>query len=246
VQGLPELGQVEQLCEACLVGKHKYAPFPSQASRCASKSLELIHGDLCGAIKPPTPSGNQYFLLLVDDFSCYMWVSLMASKDCATTTIKRIQAAAERKSGNKLRALRTDRGGEFTALQFQEYCAELGVRRELTTPYSPQQNGVFERRNQTMMVMAKCMLKEKRLPGIFWGEAVKCDVYILNRTITKGTDGKIPYELWTCYVPAVQHLRTFGWIAHVKVTKPNLKKLDDRSKKMIFIGYEPGSATYRC
>jgi hypothetical protein len=71
-------------------------------------------------------------------------------------------------------------------------------------------------------------------------------VYILNRTITKGTDGKTPYELWIGSVPVVQHLRTFGWIARVKVTKPNLKKLDDRSKKMIFVGYEPRSTTYRC
>jgi hypothetical protein len=71
-------------------------------------------------------------------------------------------------------------------------------------------------------------------------------MYILNRTITKGTDGKTPYELWRGSTPAVHHLRTFGCIAHVKVTKPNLKKLDDKSKKMIFVGYEPGSAAYRC
>jgi hypothetical protein len=90
VRGLPKLEQLEKLCEACLVGKHKRTPFSSQASRCASKSLELLHGDRCGAIKPPTPSGNQYFLLLVDDFSRYMWVSLMASKDCAIAAIKRI------------------------------------------------------------------------------------------------------------------------------------------------------------
>jgi hypothetical protein len=94
VRGLPELEHLEQLCEACLAGKHKRAPFLNQASRHASKSLELLHGDLCGAIKPLTPSGNQYFLLLVDDFNRYMWVSLMASKDCAAAAIKRIQPAA--------------------------------------------------------------------------------------------------------------------------------------------------------
>jgi hypothetical protein len=71
-------------------------------------------------------------------------------------------------------------------------------------------------------------------------------VYILNRTITKGIDGKTPYELWTGSTPVVHHLRTFGCIAHVNVTKSNLKKLDDRSKKMTFVGYEPGSVAYRC
>jgi transposase InsO family protein len=98
-----------------------------------------------------------------------MSVSLIASKDQAVSEIKRIQAAAEKKSGNLLCGLRTDRGGEFTVSQFREYCAELGIRRELTAPYTPQQNGVVERRNQTVMVAARCMMKAKKLPSMFWG-----------------------------------------------------------------------------
>jgi hypothetical protein len=79
-------------------------------------------------MSPPTPRGNRYFLLLVDDYSRYMWVSLISSKDQVAAEIKRTQAAAERKSGNLLCALRTDHGGEFAAAQFREYCEELGVR----------------------------------------------------------------------------------------------------------------------
>jgi hypothetical protein len=96
------------------------------------------------------------------------------------------------------------------------------------------------------MVAARCMMKAKRLPGMFWGEAVNCVVYILNRAISKLTGSKTPYELWTGSKPHVKHLRTFGCVAHVKVTKPNLKKLDDRSRGMSFVGYEPRSAAYRC
>jgi transposase InsO family protein len=125
---------VEQLCESCLAGKQWRTSFPHQATRRASKSLELLHGDLCGPVSPPTPRGNKYFLLLVDDYSRYLWVSLISSKDQAATEIRIIQSAAERKSDNILCALRTDRGGEFIASQFREYCAELGIRRELTTP----------------------------------------------------------------------------------------------------------------
>jgi hypothetical protein len=181
----------------------------------------------------------------VDDFSRYMWVSLLSSKDQAALAIKRVQAATERKSGNVLCALRTDRGGEFIATQFHEYCAEIG-RRELTTPYTPQQNGVIERRNQSVLVAARCMMKAKKMPGLFLGEVVNCVVYLLNRTTSKGTGGKTPYELWTGAKPSVNHLRTFGCIAHVKVTRPNLKKLEDRSKVMVFVGYEPGSIAYKC
>jgi transposase InsO family protein len=98
-----------------------------------------------------------------------MWVSLLQSKDQASQTIQRIQAVCERKYGNHLGALRTDRGCEFTAGQFSDYCAELGVTCELTAPYSPQQNGVVERRNQSVMGAARCMLKAKKLLGIFYG-----------------------------------------------------------------------------
>ncbi|WVZ50903.1 hypothetical protein U9M48_002109, partial [Paspalum notatum var. saurae] len=89
------------------------------------------------------------------------------------------------------------------------------------------------------------MLKAKNLPGMFWGKAVNCAVHLLNRSTSKSTGGKTPYELWTGNTPAVHHLRTFGCVAHVKVTTPNLKKMDDRSRPMIFVGYEPGSAAYR-
>jgi hypothetical protein len=113
VRGLPVLDQVEQLCESYLVDKQRRTPFPHQATRRATRSLGLLHGDLCGPISSPTPRGNKFFLLLVDDYSRYMWVSLIASKDQAASEIKRIQAAAEKKSGNLLSGLRTDRGGEF-------------------------------------------------------------------------------------------------------------------------------------
>ncbi|WVZ96386.1 hypothetical protein U9M48_042031 [Paspalum notatum var. saurae] len=138
------LEHVDQLCDACLAGKHRHAPFPQQAQRRATRSLDLIHGDLCGPVTPATPSDNRFFLLLVDDYSRYMWLTLLRSKDEAANAIKHIQAPAERKSGNQLGALRTDRGGEFTAAHFRDYCTELGVHRELTAPYSPQQNGVVE------------------------------------------------------------------------------------------------------
>ena len=90
VRGLPLLNQVEQVFEACLAGKQRRAPFPQKALRRSTEVLQLLHGDLCGPISPATPSGNRYFLLLVDDFSQFMWISLLPSKDATTTAIKRI------------------------------------------------------------------------------------------------------------------------------------------------------------
>jgi hypothetical protein len=127
VHGLPEIGQVGQLCEACQTGKQRHTSFPAKAEYRAELRLELVHGNLCGPISPATPRGNKYFLLLVDDLSRYMWVAAIPSKDREAAAIKDIQARAEGESDLKLKALRTDRGGEFTAIKFVDYCAAEGV-----------------------------------------------------------------------------------------------------------------------
>jgi transposase InsO family protein len=245
VRGLPLLQQVTQVCDGCLLGKQRRAAFPTQSKYRADEHLELVHGDLCGPIEPATPAGNRYFLLLVDDMSRYMWLTLIRSKDEAANAIKHFQAHAEVESGRKLRALRTDRGGEFTSIEFGEYCANLRVGRQLTAPYSPQQNGVVERRNQTIVATARSMMKAKGVPGRFWGEAMSTAVFLLNRSPTKSLDNQTPYEAWYGQRPAVHFLRTFGCVGHVKITKPGLKKLDDRSAPMVLLGYEQGSKAYR-
>ncbi|WVZ79227.1 hypothetical protein U9M48_026831 [Paspalum notatum var. saurae] len=200
---------------------------------------------MCGPIKPATHGGRRYFLLLVDDSSRFMWLRLLTAKDQAAEAIKEIKARAEMETGKKLKVLRTDRGGEFNSEEFARYCAGEGVGRHLTAPYSPQQNGVVERRNQTVVGMARSMLKAKGMPAAFWGEAVSTAVYILNRSPTKSLEDKTPFEAWHERKPDVAHLCTFGCIGHVKVTRPNLAKLEDRSKPMIFLGYKAGSKAYR-
>lgn len=245
VRGLPAIAHVEELCEACLAGKHRRAPFPQVAKYRATAPLELVHGDLCGPISPATPGGNRYFLLLVDDFSRFMWIKLLRTKDEAADAIRRFQASAEVESRHTLRVFRTDRGGEFTATEFMGWCADHGIKRHLTAPYSPQQNGVVERRNQTVVGTARCMLKGATMPARFWGEAVTTAVFLLNRSFARSVEGRTPYEAWHGAKPDVKYLRVFGCKAHAKVTRPDLKKLDDRSKPMVMLGYEPGGKAYR-
>lgn len=245
VEGLPYIDHVEQVCDGCLVGKQRRASFPHKAQFRASETLELVHGDLCGPIQPSTPAGNRYFLLLVDDFSRFMWIALLSSKEKAFTAFKAIKVIAEVEQCKKLKVLRTDRGGEFKSVEFEDFCTENGIKRHMTAPYSPQQNGVVERRNQTVMGMARSMMKTMKVPAEFWGEAVTTAVYILNRSQTKSVEGMTPYEAWYKHKPSVHHLRTFGCLVHVKVTGGQVKKLDDRSIEMVLFGYEKGSKAYR-
>jgi transposase InsO family protein len=131
-------------------------------------------------------------------------------------------------------------------MELGQYCAERGVEHHLTAPYSSQQNGVVERRNQTMVAMARYLLKTKALLGYFWGEAIATTVHILNRSPTWAVFRKMPYEAWHGVPRVVHYMWTIGYIAHVKVTRPGLKKLDDRSRWTVFVSYEVSSKAYRC
>jgi hypothetical protein len=195
-------------------------------------------------VTPATLGGRRYFLLLVDDHSHYMWVLVLGSKGEAADAIRRTQAAAEAECGRKLRVLRTNNGGEFTAAEFTSYCADQGIQRHYSAPYSPQQNDVVERRNQTVVGLARALLKQRGMPAIFWGEAVVTAVYILNRSPTKALEGRTPYEAWHGRKPAVSHLRVFGCLAFAKELG-HVSKLDDRSTPGVFIGYAEGSKAYR-
>jgi transposase InsO family protein len=150
---------VEQFCNVCVLTKQRRLPFPQQSSFRAKERLEVVHGDLCGPVTPATPGGRRYFLLLIDDLSRYMWVVVLGSKGETADAIRRVQAVAKAECGHKLRVLCTDNGGEFTAAEFTSYFADEGVQRYYSTPYSPQQNGVIEQRNQTVVGMARVHLK---------------------------------------------------------------------------------------
>jgi transposase InsO family protein len=167
VHGLPSISHTEQLCHTCVLAKHRRGVFSNQSKYRTDKALELVHGDLCGPVKPVTPGGRRYFLLLVDDVTRYMWVVLLTAKLEASSAIKRIQTAAKKECGHKLRVLRTDNGVEFTAAEFTAYCADEGINRHFSALYTPQQNGVVEPRNQTVVALARVRLKQRRMSAEF-------------------------------------------------------------------------------
>lgn len=245
VQGLPKIAQPDNVCGGCLMSKQTRRPFPSKATYSADKVLQLVHGDLCGPITPATSGGNKYFLLLVDDFSRAMWVYMIRNKNDALDAFKKFCLLVEDGLEKKIRILRTDRGGEFTSKEFEKYCEEARIARHYTAPYSPQQNGVVERRNRTVVEMARSFLKEMKMPAEMWGEAVRHSVYILNRLPTRAVSGKTPYEAWTGKRPNVSHIRVFGCVAHMKIPSVHVTKLDDRSKRVVNLGKETGTKAYR-
>jgi transposase InsO family protein len=245
VRGMPLIQHVDEFCDGCALGKQHRTPFPQATTYRASRALELVHGELCGPITPPTAGGKKYFLLIVDDYTRFMWLEVLRSKDEALQFFKKVKARAEAECSYKLLAFRSDRGGEFNSTDFTEFCDDNGVKHNTTAPYSPQQNDVVERRNQTVVEMARCLPKSVNMPGPFWGEAVKTAVYLLNRASSRSLNGTTLYEAWHGRTPNVRHLKIFGCVAHVKRLGPGINKLADRSIMGVFVGYEDGSKAYR-
>jgi transposase InsO family protein len=188
VTGLPAIEE-KQDCDTCIITKQRQASFPAKVNYRADAPLDLAHGDLCGPITPATPAGRHFFLLLVDDITRYMWLTLLSVKGDAMSAIKAVKAAAELEVGQPLCVLRTDNDGEFT-MEFAQYCSNEGVQRHFSAPYTPQQNGVVERRNQSVLGTTRALLKEHGMPASFWGEAVTTTVFLLNRASTKALSGK--------------------------------------------------------
>lgn len=118
--------------------------------------------------------------------------------------------------------MRYDNGKEYTSVEFDLFCEEAGIEHQLTAPYTPEQNGVSERRNKYVMEMARRMLQEKELPKIFWAEAANTLVFLQNRLPTKVLENKTPFEAWYGYKPSLRFLKVFGCVCFVYVPKINV------------------------
>ena len=148
----------------------------------------------------------------------------------------------EKETQHKIKTFRTDRGGEFLSLKFQAYCRKNGINRQLTALYTPQQNGVVERRNRTLLEMTR---KPMHVPNMLWGEAVRHSTYLINRVATRSLDKKTPHEVLRSRKPNCAHLRVFGCVCYERTETTGRKKLDDKSRVLVHLGTQQGSKVYR-
>lgn len=245
VKGLPDMKNEEKVCTVCNVGKQQRGKFPKKSKWRATEKLELIHTDLCGPVTPTSQSGKRYLMVLVDDYSRKTWIYFLTKKSEAFETFKVFKNLVEKEAKTVIRGLRTDRGGEFCSDKFNQFCKDNGIKRQLTAAYTPQQNGVAERRNRTIMNMVHCLLSEKELPRFLWPDAARWTAHILNRSLTKAVKGSVPEERWTGTKPTISYFRVFGSVAHVHIPVQKRIKLDDRSHKCILLGVSEESKAYR-
>ena len=235
----------EGVCEPCINGKHHRQKFPKFGGRRASDLLDLVHTDVSGRMDTESLSGKEYFVSFIDDKSRHVWTYGIKKKSDVFDIFIEWKARAERTTERKLKTLRSDNGGEYISEEFELYLKKDGVAHQRTISKTPEQNGVAERMNRTLVEMVRSMLSESNLPKKFWAEALATATYLRNRCPTKAVDGKTPYEVWSGEKPNVQHLRIFGSICHSHIPKDERRKLDMKSKEAIFLGYGLDTKGYR-
>jgi len=233
------------LCEPCATSKQTSASHPANSVR-ASAPLDLVHSDICGPIEVESLGGSQYFVTLLDDFSSLAQVAYIRRKSDADAALRGMLAMWERSTGRKVKALRSDRGGEYLSKDFSSYLRAAGIQHEPTAPYSPEQNGRAERLNRTLQEKVRAMLIDSGLPRFLWAEALETAVYLHNRSPTSASATSTPYELFTGTKPDVSHLRIFGSTCYVLTPPPKRSgKLTPTSTKGAFVGYTSTAANYK-
>ena len=224
------------ICEGCIYGKQYRQKFPLHTHQ-SKQPLELVHSDLCGPLQTSSITGNNYFITFIDDYTRFTIVYFLKSKSEAFKAFTSYKALVENQSQFKIKIIRTDNGGEYCSKEWIFFCNTHGIRHEHTIPYNPQQNGVAERKNRTLLDASRSMLQVAGLPNQFWQEAVATTCYLQNRSPHKVLGLHTPYFFWFDKKPQVGHLRIFGAIAYSYIPTKLRKKLDPHSKKCVFVGY---------
>jgi hypothetical protein len=229
-------------CEHCVMGKSKRLSF-NVGKHDAVEALSYVHADLWGSSNvSPSLSGKQYFLSIIDDKTRKVWLYFLRTKDETFDKFCEWKELVENQVDRKIKCLRTYNGLEFCNTKFDRYCKTHGIGRHRTCVYTPQQNGVAERMNRTIMKKVRCLLNESGLDESFWAEAAATAAYIINRSPASAIDHNVPEELWLNRKPGYKHLKRFGSIAYVHHDQGKLKP---RAFKGVFLGYPARTKGYK-
>lgn len=243
--GINYTDTVRSTCVACCEGKQSRIPFPKRSYNRATEKLGLIHSDLCGPMSISSFSGAKYLVTFIDDYTRMTFGYFIKSKDEVFSAFKTFKSLVENQTDLKIKMLRTDNGREYINKNFQMFLQQCGIKHQTTVPYSPQQNGVAERANRTIMEAGRCMLQDAGLDRRFWAEALNTAIFIKNKSPSKAVRGTTPEEKWYGTKVNLSNLRVFGCIAYAMIPNEKRKKLDKKSKMYIFVGYCSESKGYR-
>ncbi|GJY38444.1 putative ribonuclease H-like domain-containing protein [Tanacetum coccineum] len=246
VRGLPRLKfEKDHLCSACQLGKSKKYSHKPKTENTNMEVLHTLHMDLCGPMRVQSINGKKYILVIVDDYSRFTWVKFLRSKDetpeFVINFLKQIQVGLNK----TVRYIRTDNGTEFVNQVMSKYYEGVGIFHQTSVPRTPQQNGIVERRNHTLVEAARTMLIFSTAPMFLWAEVVATARHTQNRSLIHTRHNKTPYELVHDKKHDLTFLRVFGVMCYPTNDSEDLGKLQAKADIGIFVGYAPSRKGYR-
>jgi transposase InsO family protein len=224
------------LCKPCLEGKQTWDTISKVTSMCAKHVLSRMFTDMCRPLPTTFHRGFRYFITFVDSSSCYTSISPLREKSEVSKLLKVFIARAELETGQHIKILCSDRGGEYMAGHIQQYLQERGIKHKVTTTNTPQYNGVAERLNQTLLNKVQTMLADANLPKSYWLEALNYTTLLYNVSPSRSIPFT-PSKAYTGTKPDVSRLQTFSCVAHVHIPKQSRDKLSAHSMPCTFLRF---------
>ncbi|KAK1606347.1 hypothetical protein QYE76_030020 [Lolium multiflorum] len=235
----------DRVCRACVEGKMHDSPHPSKTIISSKRILELLHVDLFGPVTHASLGAKKHCLVIVDDYSRYTWVYFLKTKDETQQIFIDFATKVQRQHNLLIMAIRSDNGSEFKNYTLNDFLSDEGIRHQYSAAYTPQQNGVAERKNRTLMDMARSMMAEYKSRYNFWAEAISTACHSSNRLYLRKGLNKTPYEILTGNKPNISYFKVFGCKCFYKIKGVRLSKFAPKALEGIFVGYGAESHTYR-
>jgi transposase InsO family protein len=233
------------ICSACQAGKQVGVHHPHRNIMTTDRPLELLHMDLFSPIAYISIDGSKYCLVIVDDYSRFTWVFFLQEKSQTQETLKRFLRRAQNEFGLSIKKIRSDNGTKFKNSQIEGFLEEEGNKHEFSSPYTPQQNGVVERKNRTLLDMARTMHDEYKTPDRFWAEAINTACYSINRLYLYRIFKKTSYELLTGKKSNVSYFRVFGSKCFILIKRGRSSKFAPTAVEDLLLGYDSNTRAYR-
>jgi transposase InsO family protein len=237
--------ETDRVCSACQAGKQVCVHHPHKNIMTTDRPLELLHMDLFSPIAYISISGSKYCLVIVDDYSRFTWVFFLQEKSQTQETLKGFLRRTQNEFDLKIKKITSDNGTEFKNSQIEGFLEDEGIKHEFSSPYTPQQNGVVERKNRTLLDMAMTMLDEYKTLDRFWAEAINTACYAINQLYLHRILKKTPYELLTGKKPNVSYFRVFSSKCFILVKRGRKSKFAPKVVEGFLLGYDSNTRAYR-
>lgn len=239
-----EISQTQsKTCEDCATNKCHAASHPTRSTPKATKPGIVLHVDTVGPIRPTGVGNTRFLLVCKDEYSGFRITRPLKAKSQIPEEVQKIISLAELDTGNRVLKIRSDHGTEFLSERLTNFMDEHGIIHELSSKYTPQQNGTIEREIRTITEASRTLINAANLPHTLWPEAASTATYVLNRSL-KSKGSATPYELWHGTKPNVKNFKIFGQHAIVLKNKAT-SKFETKGEKLIFVGYTSHFNTYK-